>query len=288
MKKLVRALVLVLPIILLAACSNKQGNASALVSSADNAVAKQEFSQASAYFDAANQTAKDSKYATAKKDAQLLATAQEKLTQNNFTSAKTALKQISTKNSTAAIKNAKKQLTNQIDQQESKYKAINKIIASAKSDFKNKKYSVASSLLADLFKENQNLNDFSDLKIKALNLKNDILTAELTTAQETRSTTTENNSANTNSSSETAGTTNQASSTSTANTSSSASVTSNSHDDNSAITDGSVTAAQIKTARQQLRDQGVSDSAWSNSDIAKAILKARADGRSTIKESDAN
>lgn len=261
MKKLVRALVLVLPIILLAACSNKQGNASALVSSADNAVAKQEFNQASAYFDAANQSAKDSKYATAKKDAQFLATAQEKLTQNDFTSAKAALKQISTKNATAAIKSAKKQLTNQIDQQASKYKAINKIITSAKSDFKNKKYSVASSLLADLFKENQDLNDFSDLKIKALNLKNDILTAELTTAQ---------------------------AATSSANISSSASVTSNSHDDNSAITDGSVTADQIKTARQQLRDQGVSDSSWSNSDIAKAILKARADGRSTIKESDAN
>lgn len=284
MKKLIRALVLVLPIVLLAACSNKQGNSSALISSADTAVAQQEFAKAAAYYDAANQTAKDNKYATAKKDAQSLATAQDKFTKNDFTEAQAALKQISTKNATSAIKTAKKQLTNQISQKSAQSKAINKIITSAKADFKAQKYTVATSLLNDLFKENKNLNNFAELKIKALNLKNDILAAELAAAKETKSATTENN--NTNSTNESTDQT--SSSSSSASTSSSAAVTSNSHDDNSAITDGSVTADQIKTARQQLRDQGVSDSAWSNSDIAKAILKARADGRSTIKESDAN
>ncbi|MFD1411548.1 hypothetical protein [Lapidilactobacillus gannanensis] len=283
MKKLVRTLVLVLPIILLAACSNKQTNSSSLSDSANTAVIKQEFAQASAYYDAANQVAKDSKYTTAKKNTEYLTTAQEKLATNDFSGAKSALKQINTKDATSAVKNAKKQLTSQVNQQSSKYAAINKIIASAKSDFDNQKYSVASSLLTDLFKENKNLNNFKDLKIKALNLKNDILDAELNAAQETKSATSESNSANADEASD-----NSSQSTPSSSSSSSAAVTSNSHDDNSAITDGSVTAAQIKAARQQLRDQGVSDSAWSNSDIANAILKARADGRSTIKESDAN
>lgn len=253
-----------------AACGNSNNSVSKdAIKSGDTSISGDNYAAAAAYYKVATTYGKsDGKaknYATA---ANQLASANKKMDNYQLKAALSEAK--ATSKGTDAINTAKKRLVKKITLTQQTAKAFNHEIALAKKSASNGNTDSALGTINDLLGDKDiQSKPYYRIQIKALELKVSLLKGSTTT-------TSSNTDSTINSSS---------SSSSTATTSSSSVASSESdHDDSSAT--ANVTSAEISQARKDLESEGVDVSAWSNSDIAKAVQNAKKYGRTKVTESD--
>ncbi|WP_156321785.1 hypothetical protein [Lacticaseibacillus thailandensis] len=153
-------------------------------------------------------------------------------------------------------------------------KAFNHEIALAKTAASNGNSASDLGTINDLLGDHDiQAKQYYQIQIKALKLKVSLLKGATANTDANESTT---GSATTNS--------NNSSSDNNPSSSISSSTSSSDHDGSDAVS--SVTSAEIEQARKDLQSEGVDPSAWSDADIAQAILNAKKDGRTKVKESD--
>ncbi|MFC6314357.1 hypothetical protein ACFQHW_02080 [Lapidilactobacillus achengensis] len=266
MKKRNWRVLLVLPIALLtlAACNKQQDavsdqeQAQSLTKKGKQALSDEEYEQAVAYFNSAatvKSTATSQKY---QQQAQDLAKADRKIKAFKFSAAKTALDKIKTEKTLDEIKTAKSDLQAELKSVKSTYNDLDKAKVEIAKEINDKDYDKALAAIDKLLGQSAlSQSPFEQETIGLLKSKVSILTSADDDSDDDQDS-----------------------------DGSSSSSSSSQPDGKGAIADGKVTSADIAAARKQLESQGVNAGSWSNVDIANAILNARADGRSTIKESD--
>lgn len=266
MKKRNWRVLLVLPIALLtlAACNKQQDavsdqeQAQSLTKKGKQALSDEEYEQAVAYFNSAatvKSTATSQKY---QQQAQDLAKADRKIKAFKFSAAKTALDKIKTEKTLDEIKTAKSDLQAELKSVKSTYNDLDKAKVEIAKEINDKDYDKALAAIDKLLGQSAlSQSPFEQETIGLLKSKVSILTNAADDSDDDQDS-----------------------------DGSSSSSSSSQPDGKGAIADGKVTSADIAAARKQLESQGVNAGSWSNVDIANAILNARADGRSTIKESD--
>ena len=267
MKKRNWRVLLVLPIALLtlAACNKQQDavsdqeQAQSLTKKGKQALSDEEYEQAVAYFNSAatvKSTATSQKY---QQQAQDLAKADRKIKAFKFSAAKTALDKIKTEKTLDEIKTAKSDLQAELKSVKSTYNDLDKAKVEIAKEINDKDYDKALAAIDKLLGQSAlSQSPFEQETIGLLKSKVSILTNAADDDDDDDD----------------------------SDGSSTSSGSSSQPDGKEAIADGKVTSADIAAARKQLESQGVNAGSWSNVDIANAILNARADGRSTVKESD--
>jgi hypothetical protein len=244
-----------LGLLTLAACSKGSGtSATALIKKGDTALTNANYSGAKAYYDAANATKANKTAKAAKAAAGDFIAAESARQKHDYSLALDKVK--AAKGANATVKTTKHKLQEAITKERTAYTKLFDAYqaAAAKQDTDtNGSLTATNSVL----NEDSLLKPaFRDLRIKVLLLQSQLKTTLATTATSSKpATTTKANDSESNEN-----TTNDA--------------------------DTGITAADITKARQQLKDQGVDASAWSDNDIKAAIKNARAAGRDTVKESD--
>lgn len=281
--------------LLLAGCSNS--SSSSKTSSSDNnkyntemtkgnnAVSDKDYAKAADHFESALDVKKTSKAKASEKQANNLVKAKRLMNQRQFSEAKKAL------TIAKEQENGNKKMTARAKTLLSQVKVIQTNRNNYKLDIKNAKAMIkagtndqARSLLEQVTKSKGIKGKYySDLYNQANALLQSL--PETSTTEKTDTTDTTNNSNNTT----------DTNSTDTANDTASSDDQSNNpaakgHFDveKKEVNGKEITDEDIAKARQQLTDQGVTTvGAWSDNDIIRAIKNAAADGRTTIKPSDA-
>lgn len=281
--------------LLLAGCSNS--SSSSKTSSSDNnkyntemtkgnnAVSDKDYAKAADHFESAVNAKKTSKAEASEKQANNLVKAKRLMNQRQFSEAKKALTIAKEQD------NGNKKMTARAKTLLSQVKVIQTNRNNYKLDIKNAKAMIKSgtndqarSLLEQVTKSKGIKGKYySDLYNQA--------NALLQSLPETSTTTTTNNTDSTN---------NNSSNTTDNNTDSTNNAAADDDQSNNPAAKGhfdiekkevdgkEITADDIAKARQQLTDQGVTTvGSWSDNDIVRAIKNAAADGRTTIKPSDA-
>lgn len=206
----------------------------------------------------------------AKQFTQLLK-AQAQFDQNHFKAAELAA---------AKVTGGNQQLSQAADQLESKAAKRDQQQAELKKQLNNIEQlrdsdpSAAQSKLKTLLSSQTiKLSVFKSLRIKALQLQNELLTSDASSTSSTQPTSTSSSADNTNSSSTSA-------------SASSASSSSTQPEGQPVSGSESITDADIAKARQEIKAAGEDPTYFSDNDVRNAIMNARAAGRTVVQASD--
>lgn len=292
MKKALALLATTFVGILLVGCSN--GSSSASSSSSNNndyktemskgnkAVNKKDYETAADHFESANEAKNTKKSKASKIQADKLSDAIEDMNDREFSDAKKAL--TTAKNQTdgnSKMTSHSKKLLSQVKTIIRKRSDYNANIKTAKELIKSNNNDQARTLLEQVTKADGIKGKYySDIYKKAKKLL-DTLPASSVTAENT--TTADNNGSN-----DSATASNDSNSNSSSDDSNNPAAKGDFDVESKEVDGKKITDSDISKARQDLTDQGVKNvAAWSDNDIVRAIKNAAADGRSTIKASDA-
>lgn len=286
MKKILTLMMATIAAFLVVGCSNSSSSNNNSndyktdMSKGNKAVNDKDYSKALTYYKSANEAKSTTKSSAYKKQAQNLVNAKKQMNKREFSDAKSSLnKAKKQENGNAKMTKRAKTLLKQV-KVIMKNRANFKInIKTAKDLIKSDNTDQATTLLKQItsFKGIKG-KYYSDIYKQAKKLLKDM--PKSTAKSETTADT--NNSSN---SSDSTATNNDTST----DTSDSDNPAANGDFDKESrkAEGGTITDADIAKARQQLTDSGVKDvPAWSDSEIIRAIKNARADGRSTVQESD--
>jgi len=276
--------------LILAGCSNSSSSSKSSnnnnntynteMTKGNNAVSDKNYAKAADHFESAVDAKKTDKATASEKQATNLVKAQKSMNQRQFADAKKALTIAKSQD------NGNKKMTSRAKTMLTQVKTIQTNRNNFKLDIKNAKVLIkagtndqARSLLEQVTKfKGAKGKYYSDLYTEANTLIQSLPATSTTTDANTTDT---NNSSNTSTD-----TTNSAAGTDDQSNNPAAK---GHFDVEKKEVDGkAITADDIAKARQQLTDQGVTTvGAWSDNDIVRAIKNAAADGRTTIKPSDA-
>ena len=255
----------------------------------NDAVTDKNYSKAADHYESAVKAKKTSKATASEKQANNLVKAKKLMDQRQFSDAKKALTITKEQdNGNKKMVTRAKTLLTQVKEIQLNRHNFKMDIKNAKAMIKSGTNDQARSLLEQVTKfKGVKGKYYSDLYTEANSLKQSLPEASITASNETG-----NNTDTTNSSND-----------SNSNSSEAAGSTTNSTDDDQSnnpaakghfdiekkeVNGKAITADDIAKARQQLTDQGVTTvGSWSDNDIVRAIKNAAADGRTTIKPSDA-
>lgn len=291
MKKTITLLVTIsASLLLLAGCSSSSsgGNSNLYNTAMDNgnsAVNKKNYSEALAYFTSANDAKSDKSAKANKEQAKNLVEAQKSMNQHDFDTAKDQLNDVKNQsNGSSAMKDRAKDLLKQVKKIKKNRSNLNKSVKNASDMIDNGDNSAGMSLLKTVLDfDGVTGKYYSDIYKKAVDL---LESNASSTSSQAATTSSADSSSNSNSSKSSDNSSSTKSSTS---SDSSNPASKGNFDVESRKMDGkTITDSDIAKARQDLTDQGVKTvSAWSDSDIVRAIKNAHKDGRTTIKPSDA-
>ncbi|WP_125589916.1 outer membrane protein assembly factor BamD [Companilactobacillus jidongensis] len=292
MKKALALLATTFVGILLVGCSNGSSSASSSSSNNNNdyktemskgnkAVNKKDYETAADHFESANEAKNTKKSKASKIQADKLSDAIEDMKNREFSDAKKAL--TTAKNQTDGndkMTSHSKKLLSQVKTIIRRRSDYNTNIKTAKELIKANNNDQARALLEQVTKADGIKGKYySDIYKKAKKLL-DGLPASSVTA--------ENNTTDSNSSNNSTTSSNDSSSSSSSDDSSNPAAKGDFDVESKEVDGKTITDSDISKARQDLTDQGVKNvAAWSDNDIVRAIKNAAADGRSTIKASDA-
>lgn len=255
----------------------------------NDAVTDKNYSKAADHYESAVKAKKTSKATASEKQANNLVKAKKLMDQRQFSDAKKALTITKEQdNGNKKMVTRAKTLLTQVKEIQLNRHNFKMDIKNAKAMIKSGTNDQARSLLEQVTKfKGVKGKYYSDLYTEANSLIQSLPEASITASNETG-----NNTDTTNSSND-----------SNSNSSEAAGSTTNSTDDDQSnnpaakghfdiekkeVNGKAITADDIAKARQQLTDQGVTTvGSWSDNDIVRAIKNAAADGRTTIKPSDA-
>jgi len=279
--------------LILAGCSNSSSSSSKDSDSSNKyntemtkgnaAVTDKNYSKAADHFESAVKAKKTDKATASEKQATNLVKAKKLMNQRQFSEAKKALTIAKEQdNGNKKMTSRAKTLLTQVKEIQLNRNNFKMDIKNAKAMIKSGTNDQARSLLEQVTKfKGVKGKYYSDLYTEANSLIQSLPETSITASNETNDSTDTNNSSN--------------SSTDTNNSAAS----SDDQSDNPAskghfdiekkeVNGKEITADDIAKARQQLTDQGVTTvGSWSDNDIVRAIKNAAADGRTTIKPSDA-
>jgi len=281
--------------LILAGCSNSSSSSKSSdntnkynteMTKGNDAVTDKNYSKAADHYESAVKAKKTSKATASEKQANNLVKAKKLMDQRQFSDAKKALTIAREQdNGNKKMVSRAKTLLTQVKEIQLNRNNFKMDIKNAKAMIKSGTNDQARSLLEQVTKfKGVKGKYYSDLYTEANSLIQSLPETSITASNETGSNTdTTNNSSN--ASSET--------------TDSTTNSTDDDQSDNPAakghfdiekkeVNGKAITADDIAKARQQLTDQGVTTvGSWSDNDIVRAIKNAAADGRTTIKPSDA-
>lgn len=292
MKKALALLATTFVGILLVGCSNGSSSASSSSSNNNNdyktemskgnkAVNKKDYETAADHFESANEAKNTKKSKASEIQADKLSDAIEDMNDREFSDAKKAL--TTAKNQTDGndkMTSHAKKLLSQVKTIIRRRSDYNTNIKTAKELIKSNNNDQARTLLEQVTKADGIKGKYySDIYKKAKKLL-DTLPASSVTA--------ENNTTDNNSSNDSADASNDSNSNSSSDDSNNPAAKGDFDIESKELNGKTITDSDIAKARQDLTDQGVKNvAAWSDNDIVRAIKNAAADGRSTIKASDA-
>ncbi|KRK41889.1 lipoprotein [Companilactobacillus crustorum] len=280
--------------LVLAGCSNSSSSAKSSsndnntynseMTKGNNAVDDKNYSKAADHFESAVKAKKTSKASASEKQANNLVKGKKLMNQRQFSDAKSALNAAKNQeNGNSKMTKRAKTLLSQVKKIQLNRNNFKMDIKNAKSLIKSGNNDQARSLLEQVTKfKGVKGKYYSDLYTQANTLLQSLPETSANSSTDTNSNTdTNNNSSN-----------------SSTDTNSSTSSSDDQSDNPAAKGDfdvekkevggKAITDQDIANARQQLTDQGVKTvGAWSDNDIIRAIKNAHADGRTTIKPSDA-
>lgn len=280
--------------LVLAGCSNSSSSAKSSsndnntynseMTKGNNAVDDKNYSKAADHFESAVKAKKTSKASASEKQANNLVKGKKLMNQRQFSDAKSALNSAKNQeNGNSKMTKRAKTLLSQVKKIQLNRNNFKMDIKNAKSLIKSGNNDQARSLLEQVTKfKGVKGKYYSDLYTQANTLLQSLPETSANSSTDTNSNTdTNNNSSN-----------------SSTDTNSSTSSSDDQSDNPAAKGDfdvekkevggKAITDQDIANARQQLTDQGVKTvGAWSDNDIIRAIKNAHADGRTTIKPSDA-
>lgn len=279
--------------LVLAGCSNSSSSAKSSsndnntynseMTKGNNAVDDKNYSKAADHFESAVKAKKTSKASASEKQANNLVKGKKLMNQRQFSDAKSALNAAKNQeNGNSKMTKRAKTLLSQVKKIQLNRNNFKMDIKNAKSLIKSGNNDQARSLLEQVTKfKGVKGKYYSDLYTQANTLLQSLPETSANSSTDTNSNTDTNNSSN-----------------SSTDTNSSTSSSDDQSDNPAAKGDfdvekkevggKAITDQDIANARQQLTDQGVKTvGAWSDNDIIRAIKNAHADGRTTIKPSDA-
>lgn len=279
--------------LVLAGCSNSSSSAKSSsndnntynseMTKGNNAVDDKNYSKAADHFESAVKAKKTSKASASEKQANNLVKGKKLMNQRQFSDAKSALNSAKNQeNGNSKMTKRAKTLLSQVKKIQLNRNNFKMDIKNAKSLIKSGNNDQARSLLEQVTKfKGVKGKYYSDLYTQANTLLQSLPETSTNSSTDTNSNTDTNNSSN-----------------SSTDTNSSTSSSDDQSDNPAAKGDfdvekkevggKAITDQDIANARQQLTDQGVKTvGAWSDNDIIRAIKNAHADGRTTIKPSDA-
>lgn len=280
--------------LVLAGCSNSSSSAKSSsndnntynteMTKGNNAVDDKNYSKAADHFESAVKAKKTSKASASEKQANNLVKGQKLMNQRQFSDAKSALNTAKNQdNGNSKMTSRAKTLLSQVKKIQLNRSNFKMDIKNAKSLIKSGNNDQARSLLEQVTKfKGVKGKYYSDLYTQANTLLQSLPETSTDTSSDINSNTDTNNSSNTS-------TTDTNSSTSSSDDQSNNPAAKGDFDvEKKEVGGKAITDQDIAHARQQLTDQGVKTvGAWSDNDIIRAIKNAHADGRTTIKPSDA-
>lgn len=284
--------------LVLAGCSNSSSSAKSSsndnntynseMTKGNNAVDDKNYSKAADHFESAVKAKKTSKASASEKQANNLVKGKKLMNQRQFSDAKSALNAAKNQeNGNSKMTKRAKTLLSQVKKIQLNRNNFKMDIKNAKSLIKSGNNDQARSLLEQVTKfKGVKGKYYSDLYTQANTLLQSLPETSANSSTDTNSNTDTNNNSNN---------TTDTNSTDTTNDTASSDDQSNNpaakgHFDveKKEVNGKEITDEDIAKARQQLTDQGVTTvGAWSDNDIIRAIKNAAADGRTTIKPSDA-
>lgn len=251
------------------------------MSKGNKAVNKKDYETAADHFESANEAKNTKKSKASEIQADKLSDAIEDMNDREFSDAKKAL--TTAKNQTDGndkMTSHAKKLLSQVKTIIRRRSDYNTNIKTAKELIKSNNNDQARTLLEQVTKADGIKGKYySDIYKKAKKLL-DTLPASSVTA--------ENNTTDNNSSNDSADASNDSNSNSSSDDGNNPAAKGDFDIESKELNGKTITDSDIAKARQDLTDQGVKNvAAWSDNDIVRAIKNAAADGRSTIKPSDA-